>query len=159
MAANKALGIERGPTYTQMRSGAQGPAVVEVAYRLGGGLDPEVSFLASGVSLYRRIVGVALGREDWEQAQQEERGHGGAIGSFIIAKPGKVVAIEGIEEATSLEGVVDVAVYRRVGDVVFPLTDGSKRAGHVVAFGEDRQQAEERAAAARALVRIVTEEE
>ena len=158
VVANVALGIKRGPTYTQMRSGEKGPAVVEVAYRLGGGLDPEVALLASGVSLYRRIVGVALGRSAWETASSEAVSHGGAIGSFIIAKPGRVVAVQGVAQAEAMTGIVDVAVYRRVGDTVEPLTDGSKRAGHVVAVGKDRQEAEQRAAAARDTVCIVTEE-
>jgi hypothetical protein len=69
-----------------------------------------------------------------------------------------VVAVQGVAQAEAMTGIVDVAVYRRVGDTVEPLTDGSKRAGHVVAVGKDRQEAEQRAAAARDTVCIVTEE-
>ena len=58
--ACSALGIRRGPTYTQLRVGPRGAGIVETAYRLGGGLDPDVALLASGVSLFRKILGVAL---------------------------------------------------------------------------------------------------
>jgi len=37
--AVSALGIENGPSYTQLRLGAHGPQVIEVAARLGGGHD------------------------------------------------------------------------------------------------------------------------
>jgi len=61
LAGIRALGIRRGPTYTQLRMGGKGAKIVETAYRLGGGLDPDVALLASGVSLFRKILGCALG--------------------------------------------------------------------------------------------------
>src|SRR6185436_16726405 len=83
LAGVRALGIRRGPTYTQLRLGPRGPMIVETAYRLGGGLDPDVALLASGVSLFRKILGVALSRGDWESAGPEREPHGGAIGKFL----------------------------------------------------------------------------
>lgn len=153
IAGLEALGIERGPTYTQMRHGPRGAFIVETAYRLGGGLDPDVTFLASGVSLYRKICGVALGRHDWEAAGREAAPHGGAVGRFIVGRPGVVQAVGGLEEARAIEGVAGAEIYVRAGDTVHPLTDGSKRAGHVLAFGRDREQAEARAR--RAMGRII----
>lgn len=153
-----ALGVNRGPSYTQLRAGARGAFIVETALRLGGGLDPDVTFLASGVSLYRKIVGVALGRADWERAGVEGPRHGGATGRFIIARPGPVRAIRGLEAARQMPGVVSAEVYVQPGGVVHPLTDGSKRAGHVLAFGASRAEAEERAFAAMARIEIDTNE-
>ena len=45
-----ALGIEDGPTYTQLRVGPDGPQVMEVAARLGGGHDAELVEAALGVT-------------------------------------------------------------------------------------------------------------
>jgi formate-dependent phosphoribosylglycinamide formyltransferase (GAR transformylase) len=39
---------------------------------------------------------------------------------------------------------------------VFPLTDGSKRAGHVLAAGADRDEAHARAASAASAIHIET---
>jgi len=83
----RALGIRRGPTYTQLRVGPTGPRIVETAYRLGGGLDPDVALLASGISLFRKILGVALSDPEWEAAGPERPPHGGASGNSWWAVP------------------------------------------------------------------------
>ncbi|HMI87832.1 MAG TPA: ATP-grasp domain-containing protein [Polyangiaceae bacterium] len=152
----RALGIRRGPSYTQLRVGSRGPMIVETAYRLGGGLDPDVALLASGSSLFRKILGVALSREDWERAGPERTPHGGAIGKFLIGQPGHVAAIHGLQEARSMPGIIAAEVYVEPGGTVFPLTDGSKRAGHVLAVGGDRDEANARAEAAAGAIRIET---
>src|SRR2546423_13834150 len=51
--AAEALGIENGPTYTQLRLGPDGPQVVELAARLGGGHDAELCRAALGIDLNR----------------------------------------------------------------------------------------------------------
>ena len=60
-SAVKALGIEDGPTYTQLRVGPDGPQVIEVAARLGGGHDAELAKLALGVDLNGLALQAALG--------------------------------------------------------------------------------------------------
>jgi len=157
LAGIRALGIRRGPTYTQLRVGPKGAKIVETAYRLGGGLDPDVALLASGISLFRKILGVALDQADWERAGREKEPHGGAIGKFLIGRPGRVSRISGLEAARSMPGVVAAEAYVSVGSTVFPLTDGSKRAGHVLVVGNDRVEAGERAARAAAAIGIETE--
>lgn len=153
----RALGIRRGPTYTQLRMGTKGAKIVETAYRLGGGLDPDVALLASGVSLFRKILGVALGNAEWETAGSESDAHPGAIGKFLIGRPGRVVRIEGLDVARAMPGVVGAEVYVSVGSTVFPLTDGSKRVGHVLAVGDGKADANERASRAAEAIRIETE--
>ncbi|MFC1641481.1 ATP-grasp domain-containing protein [Myxococcota bacterium] len=153
----EALGYRRGPSYTQLRSGLGGAFILETALRLGGGLDPEVTFLASGISLYRRIVGVALARTDWEAMGPEAPARNGAVGRFLVARPGRVQRVEGLELARQMPGIVDAQVYVRPGGTVHPLVDGSKRAGHVLAHGQNRDDAEEKAQQAMRVMHIVTE--
>jgi biotin carboxylase len=156
IAGVRALGIKRGPSYTQLRVGSRGPMIVETAHRLGGGLDPDVALLASGVSLFRKILGVALSRDDWERMGPEKERHGGAIGKFIIGKPGRVAAIHGLDAARAMPGVIGAEVYVEPGGTVHPLTDGSKRAGHVLAVGRDRDEANANAERAANTIRIET---
>ena len=61
-AAVEALGIRNGPSYTQLRLGADGPVVMEVAARLGGGHDAELCRAALGVDLNALAIDAALGR-------------------------------------------------------------------------------------------------
>ena len=157
LAGIRALGIDRGPTYTQLRLGPKGPKLVETAYRLGGGLDPDVALLASGTSLFRKILGVALDKPEWEASGPERERHGGAIGKFLVGRPGKVTRISGLDEARTMTGVVAAEVYVDVGGTVHPLTDGSKRIGHVLAFGKDRNEAESQASRALRTIRVETE--
>jgi biotin carboxylase len=56
-----ALGHTRGPCYSQVAVGQRGCFLFETAARLGGGFDADVTRLASGVDLYDRVLGVALG--------------------------------------------------------------------------------------------------
>jgi biotin carboxylase len=157
LAGIRALGIRRGPTYTQLRMGGKGPRIVETAYRLGGGLDPDVALLASGVSLFRKILGVALGNAEWEASGSERPSYSGAIGKFLVGRPGRVVRITGLKEAREMPGVIGAEVYVSEGSTVFPLTDGSKRVGHVLAVGDGKADANARASLAAAAIRIETE--
>src|SRR5262249_41740756 len=59
--AVEALGIRDGPSYTQLRVGPDGPEVMEVAARLGGGHDAELVEAALGVDLNGLALAAALG--------------------------------------------------------------------------------------------------
>jgi cysteine synthase A len=155
-AGVRALGVRRGPTYTQLRMGPDGARLVETAYRLGGGLDPDVTLLGSGVSLFRKILGVALGLPSWEAAGAEAERSGGAIGHFLVGRPGRVSRVTGLEEARAMPGIVAAEVYVAVGATVHPLTDGSKRVGHVLAQGRDRDEAAARAKGAARAIHVET---
>jgi cysteine synthase A len=122
---------------------------------MGGGFDADVTLLASGVDLYRRVLGVALGDRDLEESGVTGEKHGGAIAKFLFGKPGVVQGVAGLDEARKVPGVVEVEVFVPVGGRVHPLTDSAKRAGYVLARGPSRAAAE--AAADRALGHIVLE--
>ena len=62
-AAVEAVGIRNGPSYTQVRLGPDGPVVMEVAARLGGGHDAELCRAALGVDLNALAVEAALGSD------------------------------------------------------------------------------------------------
>jgi biotin carboxylase len=154
-----ALGHTRGPCYSQVAFGAHGCVLFETAARLGGGFDADVTRLASGVDLYDRLLGVALGDSALEQQGVVGVAHGGAIAKFLVARPGEVRAVRGLEEARSVAGVDDAEVFVPVGGRVFPLTDSAKRAAYVLAHGDTRAAAVERADAALEKIRIETEAE
>lgn len=151
-----ALGHRRGPCYSQVALGAQGCFLYETAARCGGGFDADVTRLASGVDLYDRLLGVALGDGALERQGAVAPRFGGAIAKFLVARPGRVSAIEGVADARAVEGVDDAEVFVPVGGTVHPLTDSAKRAAYVLAHGTSRSEATRRADEALARMRIVT---
>jgi biotin carboxylase len=153
-----ALGHTRGPCYSQVALGPDGCTLFETAARLGGGFDADVTRLASGVDLYDRVLGVAMGETALEHQGVVGPTYGGAIAKFLVGRPGRVRAIEGLAQARALEGIEDAEVFVPVGGRVLPLTDSAKRAAYVLSRGASRQEATARADAALALVHIETEE-
>jgi biotin carboxylase len=151
-----ALGIEDGPSYTQLRITREGPQVVEVAARLGGGHDAELCLAALGVDLNELALRAALGEEIDPAPLVGEPRAGGASTVFLTAEPGELEAVEGVEDAEGTVGVLRVRVYRRPGFAVGELRRGPDRLGAVQAVGGSRDEALERARAAAALVRFRT---
>jgi biotin carboxylase len=153
-ATGEALGIENGPTYTQLRLGSDGPRVGEVAARLGGGHDAELCRAALGVDLNGLALAAAVG-EPLELPRPEPR-VGGACVLFLVPPAGVLGSVEGVDEARAVEGVVDVRIYREPGAVLSSLRRGADRAGAVIAVGDSRGQALERGRRAADLVRFET---
>ena len=147
-----ALGIENGPSYTQLRIGPEGPQVIEVAARLGGGHDAELVHAATGVDLNGLAIDAALGLPPVVPAARQLVG--GATTRFLIAPPGVLVSVEVPDNG--LEGVEQVRIYREPGFVFTPLRRGSDRAGAVLALGDSREQAVARADAAAERIRFLT---
>ncbi len=154
-AAAEALGIRNGPTYTQIRVGTDGSRVVELAARLGGGHDAELVEAATGVRLNDLALGFALGERVSVVSTQSL--HGGACVLFLVAPEGTLLAVEGREAAHAVDRVLDVRVYREPGHVFGPLLRGADRAGAVIAVGDSRDDALERARRAADEIRFVVE--
>ena len=154
-AAAAALGIRNGPTYTQLRLGADGTRVVELAARLGGGHDAELAEAVAGVSVNGLALGFALGNAPCVSETQSL--HGGGCVLFLVAPEGRLLEVEGREAAHGVEGVLDVRIYRDPGHVFGPLLRGADRAGAVIAVGDSREQALERARTAADAIRFLVE--
>ena len=145
------LGITSGPSYTQVRGGK----VMEVAARLGGGHDAELCEVAVGVDLNGLALAAALGEEI--PPLEPSRRVGGACMAFLVPPVGELQDFDGVEEAGQADGVVAVRVYRRPGFRFGELRTGADRAGAVLAVGESRQEAYERAKSSAALIRFQTD--
>lgn len=153
-AAVRALGIENGPSYTQLRIGPDGPQVIEVAARLGGGHDAELAKLALGVDLNGLALQAALGESIWSAALRAEPQVGGAVSRFLVPPEGVLEEVEGADEARAVDGVQDVRIYREPGHLFGEFRRGADRAGAVLAVGDSREEALERSDEAARLIRF-----
>jgi len=158
-AAAAAVGIANGPSYTQVLVGPAGPRVGELAARLGGGHDAELCRVALGVDLNGAALSAALGEEISATSLAPVGRVGGACVRFLVAPPGELREVTRIEEAFAQEGIRGIRIYRRPGHRFGEFRRGADRAGAVLAVGESREQALERAARAEATIRFETDVE
>jgi biotin carboxylase len=143
-----ALGIENGPSYTQLRIGPTGPQVIEVAARLGGGHDAELAQAVTGVDLNGLAIDAALGLE--LAVPQPQAIAGGAVTRFLVAPPGLFAGVE------VPEGLEHARIYREPGYVFLPLRRGADRAGAVLVTADSRDEAVAKADEAANRIRFLT---
>jgi len=150
------VGIAEGPSYTQVLLGPDGPRVGELAARLGGGHDAELCRVALGVDLNGAALSAALGEEVPASSLAPVARVGGACVHFLVAPPGELQEVIGVEEAFGQEGIRGIRIYRRPGHRFGEFRRGADRAGAILAVGDSREEALERASRAEAMIRFET---
>ncbi len=151
-AAAAELGIDNGPVTAQLLLAPAGPLLAKVSARVGGGHDAELCRLALGVDESALAVSAALGEPVHEHDLAPIAVAGGACVRFLVAPPGELRDVAGVERAFTVAGVRAIQVYRKPGHVFGELVRASDRAGAVLATGKTRAAAA--AAAAEAVERI-----
>jgi serine/threonine-protein kinase len=81
---------------------------------------------------------------------------GAACVRFLVAPPGELQDVTGLDEAFAAEGIRGIRIYRRRGHRFGEFRRGADRAGAILAVGDDRDEALERAARAEAMIRFET---
>jgi len=112
-----ALGVRTGGFHTEIKLTPDGPRVIEVNGRLGGAV-PEMLLQASGLSLVRLSMRVALGEEvDIDGLVPCSR-----VGWCFLVQPPtsaqRVVSVEGLDHLGECPGVNSVFLNRKPGDVI-----------------------------------------
>ncbi len=121
------LGCRTGVYHTEVKFTPDGPRVIEVNGRLGGGGVPRIAAAASGRDLIRAACLVALGRDPAPEVEGRTT-DGVAYFHRVQPPPGasRVLAIDGIERVRSVPGVQEVAVNRRPGDDLGAADQGTR---------------------------------
>lgn len=155
--AAAALGIRHGTVKGDIVVGDGGPMVIELAARLSGGYfcTHEIP-LATGVDFVGAAIRLALG-ETPDPAELLPRFSRGVAQRWLFPPPGTVLGIEGADAARAGEGVELLEITAAAGTVVRPMTSHVCRAGVVIAVGDTREEAMQRANAAIGRVRVVTQ--
>jgi len=155
-AAARALGIDRGPTTTQVLLGEAGPLLAKLSARVGGSHDAELCRVALGVDANALAVAAALGEEVHPYELAPTLQVGGACVRFLVAPRGELREVRGLERAAAVEGVRGIRVYRKPGYVFHDLRRASDRAGAILATGDTRDEALAAADEAAARIDFVT---
>lgn len=127
--ALRALGVEIGCAHTEIKLTAEGPRVIEVNGRIGGGV-PDMLRLASGVDIMTLAMGAALGSAS---EVTELPATSGVAYRFFFQPPvsaRRVTAVDGLDRLALLPGVESVSLRRPLGSAI-DARDGTR--AHVFA--------------------------
>jgi biotin carboxylase len=145
-----AIGFDTGVLHAEWIVTADGPALVECAGRAPGDFIVDLVDAAYGNHLGALLVDIASGRT----ARVAPRAGRAAAVRFGTAPPGTVLAIDGVEAARAMPGVVHADVVVGPGHRVGELTSSWDRLGEVIATGATPAEAAARAAAALDAIRV-----
>jgi biotin carboxylase len=133
-AAARALGLREGPVHAELRLGAAGPVVIELAARSIGGLCARTLRFGLGMSLEELILRHALGMPLGGRLRRE----GAAAGVMMLPIPaaGTLVRVAGVDDARAVALIEDVRITIPAGRPIVPLPDGDRYLGFVFSRGE-----------------------
>jgi hypothetical protein len=115
--AIEALGVRAGMLHIEIKLTPDGPRVIEVNGRLGGGI-PEMVALAAGIDLYELSLRVALG----EHVVFDDLVPTDRVGYILSPQPPqwarRVVSVEGLDRLGEHPGVETITLNRQPGDAI-----------------------------------------
>lgn len=137
----QALGIETGGEHTEIKITQGGPKIVEIGARLGGWIAADMVPLATGVDMVKESINIAMG----DEPNFKQKFSRGVALKVFNSKCGKVSSIDGEEKVKKAKGIAIAEIYIKKGDIIKPLHSGFDRIGRVVAVGDNREIAVQRA--------------
>ena len=152
--AARALRLRDGPLHAELRLNEDGAWPIDVAARSIGGLCSRTLEFGAGVSLEALLLSHAIGApiETFERSAGAEQASG--VMMIPIPAAGRLVAVDGVDEARAMLGIVGVEITIRRGLRVVPLPEGSEYLGFIFARGERPEQVEAALRAAHEALRI-----
>lgn len=148
----KALGINPGCAKGDIKITEKGAMVGEIAARLSGGFMSAYTYpLSTGVNLLQAAIEVALGQEP---SNLDPLYHKVSIERAIIAEPGIVRRITGLEEALKVPGIEEIFMNVKPGDRIIRPRSNVEKAGHIIAVAGTLEEAEKAVKRCKELIRI-----
>lgn len=137
--AAAALGVSNGTVKGDIVVHDGQPYVIELAARLSGGFfcTREIP-LSTGVDFVGCAIRLALG-EPVSPAELTPKFSTAVVQRYAFPNPGRVVQIQGAEEARGVTGIAEVVVTAKAGDVIPPAGDRRPSAAMVLATGQSRE--------------------
>lgn len=150
----KALGLTTGAAKGDIKITKNGAMIGELAARLSGGFMSAYTFpLSSGVDLMRAMVEVALGQEPGNLEPVFNRV---SIERAIIARPGTVKRISGLDEALKVPGIEHIFLHIKEGDSIVMPSSNVEKHGNVIAVADTLADAEAAVSECLRLLKIET---
>jgi len=158
--AIRALGITWGVAKGDILIDSEGPKVIEMAARTSGGRFSSLKVpLSNGVNILYPLIEMTVGIEPNLNSLVPKYDKGVAE-RFIFPDSGKIKNITGINKAKKIEGIYEVVIddMIKVGNIISPVRNHTDRHGYVIAVGNTREIAIERAEKAVNSIKIEVEQ-
>lgn len=136
--AVRALGMTQGPAHVEFILTKDGPMLIELGARCGGGHTPLIAHHVSGVNALAETCRMACGLGPTNVPPGVRAG---ADYRFLVFPPGRVANVDIAPEVLAHPGLLDVVVALSQGADVTPVRTGGDRSGFVVALAERRSEA------------------
>ena len=137
-AACNAIGIESGPSHTEIIVTEEGPKIVEIGARLGGdNITTHLVPLSTGVNMVECCIRLALGEVPCIKRTVER----GAAIRYFAQHQGMVERIDGIEKAEKVNGVEKIQIVHGIGEYITDVNNSGSRMGFVIACGDNAADA------------------
>lgn len=121
VAAAAALGIRSGALHTEIKLTPDGPRIIEVNGRIGGGAIDALHTRRFGRSLTELAARIALGLPLDAPAETPERAAGPFLYEFFVQPPTtatRLEAVAGLDAVVGVAGAESVAANRSAGDAL-----------------------------------------
>lgn len=149
----EASGFRDGILHCEWMVTEQGPVFIECAARMPGDEIGTLITMAYRFPLTLAYLRVLLGADP---ALPGGPAPSAAAIRFVTAPPGIAQEVAGAQDARQAPGVRAVRISAKPGELIGPLASSWDRAGYVIAHAPTPEQADARAAAAAALIRVRT---
>jgi len=149
-----AFGIDSGPVKGDAILTDGGFTMLEIAPRLHG---PKMSLYAlpeSGQDYWADFLSVITGGPVVGLPDLPAKHF---LSNSIPAKPGRISQIKGVDEVRGWDGIVDVMLFRDVGDTVAPTVNSTDVVGYVLAATSSRDDSAELVVRALGAISVVVE--
>ena len=134
-----ALGIDIGAAKGDIKITPEGPKIVEIAARLSGGWMSAYTYpLSTGVNLYKAAIQIALGETPTDLKPKTSLV---SAERSLLPPPGKILSIQGVEEARKIKGVKEIILMKEAGDMAEEPRSNLGKVGYVITVGKTREEA------------------
>lgn len=133
-----AMQIKNGPAHAEIILTKEGPKMVEIGARMGGGcITTHLVPLSTGIDMTEGTIKISLK----EKPNLDKKIEKSSAIRFIIPPIGKIVSITGKEEAKNIEGIQVVEIQCKEGDLLKELENGTSRIGYVISQADTVEEA------------------
>ena len=138
-AAISAIGIENGPSHTEIIVTDEGAKIVELGARLGGDcIATHLVPLSTGVNMVEACIKIALG----EKPDITKKYSMGSAIRYMPQTPGIIKDIKGTQCAANVQGVQQISFVCGIGSKVSEIDSSNSRIGFIIAQGKNADEAE-----------------